>query len=86
MLCTDGALEGYVRQPWILAAAQRLNLRREYQTLNGGKVRGISHAADNDPRHLPKGRSRRGWRREESQLEEPYALIGHVRFCEERRP
>ena len=85
-VCADGLIKGYARQRWILAAAQRLKLRREFQTLNGGKVPGISHATDNDPRRIAEGRSRRGWCREEPQLEEPYALIGHVRFCEERRP
>jgi len=35
----------------MLAAAQRLSLRRDFQTVNGGKVRGISHTADSDPMH-----------------------------------
>jgi hypothetical protein len=86
LLCTDGALGGYVREPWILAAAQGLNLRREFQALNGGKDCGINQASENAPRRITERHSRRGWCREEPQLEEPYALIGHVRFCEERRP
>jgi hypothetical protein len=85
-VCTDGLFKGYARRLWILAATQRLNLRRDFQTLNGGKVRGINHAADHDLKRIAEGRSCRGWCREEPQLEEPYALIGHVRFCEERRP
>ena len=86
LVCADGLIKGYARRPWILAAAQSLSLRRDFQTLNGGKVRGISHAADSDPKHIAEGRSRREWCREEPHPEEPYALIGHVRFCEERRP
>ena len=84
-VCTDGLIKGYARRPWILAAAQSFSLRREFQTLNGGKVSGISHAADSDPKHIAEGRSRRDGCREEPHPEEPYALIGHVRFCEERR-
>ena len=86
LVCADGLIKGYARRPWILAAAQSLSLRRDFQTLNGGKVRGISHAADSDPKHIAEGRSRRDGCREEPHPEEPYALIGHVRFCEERRP
>lgn len=85
-VCADGPFAGYARRPWILAAAQSFNLRRELQTLNGGKVHGISHAADYDPKHIALGCFRREWCREEPQTEEPYALIGQVRFCEERRP
>ena len=84
-VCTDGLIKGYARRPWMLAAAQRLSLSRDFQTLNGGKVRGISHAADSDQKHIAEGRSRRDGCREEPHPEEPYALIGHVRFCEERR-
>ena len=84
-VCADGPIKGYAPLPWILAAAQSFNLRRAFQTLNGGKVHGISHAADPDPKHLAEGRSRRTWCREEPQPEEPYALIGHVRFCEGRQ-
>ena len=86
LLCTDGVTQGYVRQPWILAATQSFILRRDFQTLIGGKVHGISHAAGHDLRRTAQGRFRRQWCREEPQPEEPYALIGHVRFCEERRP
>ena len=85
-VCADGPIKGYAPLPWILAAAQSFNLRRAFQTLNGGKVHGISHAADHNPKHIAEGRSRPAWCREEPHPEEPYALIGHVRFCEERRP
>ena len=85
-VCTDGLTKGNARRPWILGATQRLRLRRESQTLNGGKVREIRHATVNGPRRITEGHGRRGWCPEEPQLEEPYALIGHVRFCEERRP
>ncbi len=84
-VCADGPIKGYARLHWILVAAQSFKLRRAFQTLNGGKVHGISHAADPDPKHLAEGRSRRTWCREEPQPEEPYALIGHVRFCEGRQ-
>lgn len=84
-VCTDGLIKGYAQQHWILAAAQILKLRREYQTLNGGKVGGVSQSVDNDRRHIAEVRSRRAWCREEPHPEEPYALIGHVRFCEERQ-
>lgn len=50
-VCADGLIRGYARRPWMLAAAQRLSLRRDFQTVNGGKVRGISHTADSDPMH-----------------------------------
>ena len=85
-VCSDGPIKGFARLPWILAAAQNFNLRRAFQTFNGGKVHGISHAADSDPKHIAEGRARRAWCRQEPQTEEPYALIEQVRFCEERRP
>lgn len=75
-VCTDGLIKGSARRPWILAAAQSFSLRREFQTLNGGKIRGISHATDNDPKQTAEGRSRREWCREEPHSEEPYALEG----------
>jgi len=61
LVCADGLIKGYARRPWILAAAQSFSLRRDFQTLNGGKVRGISQAADSDPKHIAEGRSRREW-------------------------
>lgn len=84
-VCTDGLFKGYAQRHWILAAAQGLNLRREHRTLNGGKVDGVNHWAKNDRKNIAQGRSRREWCREEPHPEEPYALIGHVRFCEERQ-